>query len=221
MPEKRWLGSTCRPVPWVRVILLLLLALAIAAPPALAHRLLVFAYSEGNTIHTESTLIPNTPVRQGQVQVLAAPSGKVLLTGTTNDQGKFSFAIPPEAAAQQMDLKVAVEAAMGHRGEWLLKADSYLAGVRPATAAPPATAPAPAAAPTPGPPGTKSVTVDRQALDEALNKALERQLAPIQGKLAELTAPRTSLRDIIGGIGYVLGLFGLWAYLQSTRKKTP
>jgi nickel transport protein len=64
--------------------------------------------------------MPNTPVRQGKIVVMEAQTGKELLTGTTDDQGKFSFKKPPEA--QKADLKIVVEAAMGHRGEWLLKA---------------------------------------------------------------------------------------------------
>ena len=52
-----------------------------------------------------------------------------------------------------------------------------------------------------------------------MNKALERQLAPIKEMLTELTIHRTSPTDIIGGIGYILGIFGLWAYFQSKRKK--
>ncbi len=51
-----------------------------------------------------------------------------------------------------------------------------------------------------------------------MNKALERQLAPINEKLTELTMHRTSLPDILGGLGYILGFFGLWAYFQSKRK---
>ena len=79
----------------------------------------------------------------------------------------------------------------------------------------------PAAAATPAPiaPETKAVAVDRQMLEETVNKALERQLAPVKEMLTELTIHRTSLTDIIGGIGYILGLFGLWAYFLSKRKK--
>ena len=192
--------------------LLLLLVLGALATPALAHRVLVFAYAEGDTIFTESKFVPNDPVRQGKILVMDAKTGQELLTGTTDDQGKFSFKIPPEAAAQKMDLKIVVEAAMGHRGEWLLKAASYLPGVETAAA------PAPAAAPSPATPGAKAANVDQQALEAALNRALERQLAPINEKLTELTMHRTSLPDILGGLGYILGFFGLWAYFQSKRK---
>jgi nickel transport protein len=118
------------------------------ATPALAHRVLVFAYAEGDTIHTESKFVPDTPVRQGKVMVLDAKTGKELLTGQTDDQGKFSFKIPVAAAAEKMDLKIVVEAAMGHRGEWLLKAGSYLTGAKPpGHHSSPAAASAPAAPP--------------------------------------------------------------------------
>ena len=198
--------------------LLLLLVLGALATPALAHRVLVFAFAEGDTIHTESKFVPNDPVRQGKILVMDAKTGQELLTGTTDDQGKFSFKIPPEAAAQKMDLKIVVEAAMGHRGEWLLKAVSYLPRAKVAAAPTPAAALAPAAAPSPATPGAKAANVDQQALEAALNKALERQLAPINEKLTELTMHRTSLPDILGGLGYIVGFFGLWAYFQSKRK---
>ena len=199
--------------------LLVLLVLGAVAAPALAHRVLVFAYAEGNVIHTESKLIPDTPVRQGKVMILDRASGKELLTGQTDDQGKFSFNIPAAAAAGKLDLRIVTEAAMGHRGEWLLKADSYLSGAKTATALPPPAAPAPAATPPPAAPGAKATQVDEQALEAAVNKALERQLAPIKEMLTELTIHRTSLTDILGGLGYIMGFFGLWAYFQSKKRK--
>lgn len=207
--------------------ILVILALGVLATPALAHRVLVFAYAEGDTIHTESKFIPDTPVRQGKVMVLDAKTGKELLTGQTDDKGKFSFVIPAEARAERMDLKIVAEAAMGHRGEWLLKADSYLAGGKSAaapaakTASPPPETPVTAApaAPPPVAPGGKAPEVNQQALEGILNQALERQLAPVKEMLTELTVHRTSLADILGGIGYILGFFGLWAYFQSKRKR--
>jgi nickel transport protein len=215
-PWFRWRKP--RTIVWVQGLFLILIVFAFTAP-ALAHRVLVFAFAEGDTIHTESKFVPSTPVRQGQVQVLEPKTGQILLTGKTDDKGKFSFKIPAAAAAQKLDLKIVVEAAMGHKGEWLLKAENYLTGVKPEKAATPAV-PAPAATPAPAVPGSKAAAVNRQVLEEAVNKALERQLAPVKEMLTELTLHRTSLPDILGGIGYILGIFGLWAYFLSKRKKT-
>ena len=199
---------------------LVLLVLCVLSTPARAHRVLVFAYAEGDTIFTESKFIPNDPMRQGKILVQDAKTGQTLLTGTTDEAGKFSFKIPSQAVAQKMDLKIVAEAAMGHRGEWLLKAANYLGGAQAAsTPAPAAATPAPAATVTPTPAAAKSGTVDQQALEAALNKVLERQLAPINEKLTDLTIHRTTLPDILGGLGYILGLFGLAAYFMSKRQK--
>jgi nickel transport protein len=197
----------------------LLLTFGICSTPALAHRVLVFAYAEGDTIHVEGKFVPNTPVRQGEVQVLDQKTGKVLLTGKTDNQGKFSFKIPAAAAAQKLDLKIVMVAAMGHQGEWLLKAKSYLPGAKGTSTAPAPPSPPAAASPSPAAPGAKSTTVDSRVLEEVVNKALERQLAPVKEMLTELTIHRTSLPDVLGGLGYILGFFGLWAYFQSKRKK--
>jgi nickel transport protein len=197
----------------------LALALFLGAAPAQAHRVLVFAYAEGETTHVEAKFVPDTPVRQGKVLVLAASDGRELLSGTTDDQGKFSFRIPAAAAAQRLDLKIVVEAGLGHRGEWLLKADAYLpkAAAAPAPPAAPAS-PAPGAAT--GAPRTPAA-LEAPELEALLNRALERQLAPVKEMLAQLTVRRTTLPDILGGIGYILGFFGLWAYFQSRGKKNP
>jgi nickel transport protein len=198
------------------LMLLTLLVLGFLAAPALAHRVLVFAYAEGDTIYTESKFIPNDPVRQGKVLVIDAKTGQELLTGTTDDHGKFSFKIPPAAQAQKMDLRIVMDAAMGHRGEWLLKAANYLGGVQETAGT---SAPAPAAAtPAPAPAAAKSGNIDQQALEAALQKTLERQLGPINEKLTDLTIHRTTLPDILGGIGYIVGIFGVAAYFMSKRK---
>jgi nickel transport protein len=204
---------------------ILCLCLLTVATPAQAHRVLVFAFAEGDTIHTESKFVGSGAVQKGQVLVQDKKTGQTLLTGTTDDQGKFSFKIPPEAAAQRMDLLIVSEATMGHKGEWLLKAESYLPGAQKASTAtaPGASTPATPAPSTPPPvaSGFKATSVDQQALETALDKSLERHLAPLKEMLTDLTIHRTSLTDIIGGLGYIAGIFGLWAYFMSKKQAKP
>jgi nickel transport protein len=199
------------------------LSLLILASPALAHRVLVFAFAEGDTIHTESKFVGSGAVQKGQVLVQDKKTGQTLLTGTTDDQGKYSFKIPPEAMAGKLDLLIVTEAAMGHKGEWLVKADSYLSGVKSTTAAagPGVSTPATPAASPPVASGAKAASVDQQALEAALDKSLERHLAPLKEMLTDLTIHRTSFTDIIGGLGYILGIFGLVAYFMSKKQPKP
>jgi nickel transport protein len=215
--------------PWLIPVLICLCLLTVASP-ALAHRVLVFAYAEGDTIQTESKFVGSGAVQQGQVQILDQQTKKVLLTGTTDDQGKFSFTIPPEASSHRLDLLIVVEASMGHRGEWQMKAHSYLPGPETAVGNAPPIGPSPTAVVAPGTaavvtsttataPEIRTPEVDRQMLEETLNKVLERQLAPIKDMLAESQVHKTTTIDIIGGIGYIMGIFGLLAYFQSKKKR--
>ncbi|AEB08956.1 hypothetical protein [Desulfobacca acetoxidans] len=212
MPKLSW--SRYLPAYWIQGVVLIL-TIGVFPSNALAHRVLIYAYAEGDTIYTESKFVPDSPVRQGKILVMDKKTGSTLLTGQTDDEGKFAFKIPVEAVAEKLDLGIVVDAGMGHRGEWLLKADSYLAGAQPAAA------PKPTPADVSTAPGTKAGPVDPQVLEALLNRALERQLGPINEKLTELTIHRTTPTDIIGGIGYILGIFGLAAYFLSKKKPKP
>lgn len=200
-------------------ILLAILFMLVGATPALAHRLLVFAYAEDKNILVESKLVPDTPVKEGKVVVSDKQTGQVLVTGQTDAHGKFSFPIPAEAAARRADLLIVVEAGMGHKGEWLLKAEKYLPGG--AAASPAAPAPAltsPPAAVTPAGLAPTAPTLDPQALEAVVSRVVAREIAPLKEMVAELSVHRTSLTDIIGGLGYILGIFGIWAYFLSKRQ---
>jgi nickel transport protein len=205
-----------------QVAALVCLGLIALASPALAHRVVVFGFAQGDTIHTESTFVGSGAVQKGEVRVQDKASGKVLLTGATDEQGKFSFKIPPEAVSGRLDLLIIVGASLGHQGEWLLKADSYLPKTAktaaPAPGAPATVAPSPSALVTPG---SKVPAVDQQALEEALNKVMEQQLAPIKEILADLSVRRRTLPEIIGGLGYIVGIFGVVAYFMSKKQAKP
>lgn len=53
---------------------------------------------------------------------------------------------------------------------------------------------------------------------DAVEEAVARQLAPL---IDEVNAMRDTIgvRDIVGGIGYIVGVFGLWALLAARRRR--
>jgi nickel transport protein len=55
--------------------------------------------------------------------------------------------------------------------------------------------------------------------DKALEKALDRKLAPIMRTLAEMQEQKIRLTDVLGGLGYILGLVGVAAYVKSGQKR--
>jgi nickel transport protein len=51
-------------------------------------------------------------------------------------------------------------------------------------------------------------------IDKALEKALDKKLAPIMRTLAEMQEQKVRLTDVLGGIGYIIGLVGMAAYFK-------
>ena len=201
-PIRRWL----RPWP-VRGLLALSLALSVS-PAALAHRVYLYAWVEGGTVHTESYFGSNKKVRNGVVQVFD-PAGAKLLEGRTDEQGRFSF---PAPAAD--GLRIVVEAGMGHGAEYLLQADELVpagrgvnAGTSRAEPSPPAESPA-----KPAP------ACDPSQLRAAVEAALDARLDPLLQELARCREPkRPGLTEALAGIGYIVGLMGLALYWKARR----
>ena len=51
-------------------------------------------------------------------------------------------------------------------------------------------------------------------IDKALERALDKKLAPIMRTLAEMQEPKIRLTDVLGGLGYIFGLAGVAAYFK-------
>ena len=53
---------------------------------------------------------------------------------------------------------------------------------------------------------------------QVVEKSLDQKLKPVLNILVESQQSGPTLRDILGGIGYILGLMGLGAYIHFRRK---
>lgn len=217
------------------VAALLLLA---ASRDALAHRVNVFAYVEGDTVHMESYFNRSDRVHFGAVSVRNAATGQVYLTGKTDEQGNFAFPVPPEAKAQKADLRIVLQAGEGHQNDWVIKAEEYAGAATAAPSAPqpatpsaeatasPATSQAapPAASPASGPQQAVVAVTDRPCPDaaslrpmveQAVEAAVEKKIAPIRKILLDEQEKGPGMIEIFGGIGWLVGLAGLAAYGKS------
>jgi len=187
--------------------LILMVGLMAAAGPAAAHRVTIFAWVEGQMVHTQSKFSGGKKVKQGRVAVFA-PDGVRLLDGRTDDQGAFAFRIP-----QETSLRVELTAGAGHKGHWLIPLEE-IRGNPSGTAAGSA-----AKAPGSRPADTQRMSPhDDERLAAAIEEALDRKLKPVMKLLAESQQAGPSLTEIIGGIGYIIGLVGIAAYYKSRQK---
>jgi nickel transport protein len=58
-----------------------------------------------------------------------------------------------------------------------------------------------------------------QDVEAVIEIVLDRKLKPITKMLTEAHHEGPTVRDIFGGIGYILGLVGIAAYVHSRKKK--
>ena len=205
-----------------RLLLIVCAALAVTlclSAASQAHKVNIFAYVDDDTVVTDSGYSRSRRVVDGTVEVYDAASGELLLFGKTDADGKYSFKIPEIARRQGMDLRLLLRAGVGHQAEWVVKAGEYMVAPAVETAAVETASAEPVAVETPAA-EVRPVEVPAvaPAIDVAAVEAVvRRELAPVKEMLADMSQPGPSVTEILGGIGYIFGLFGVAAYFKSRK----
>jgi nickel transport protein len=252
-PVQRSAGSSLAPalapaLPLSAPLAALLLAVAlllVLQTPALAHRVNIFAWTEGPQVAVKCGFSGGNSVRNGEITVYDAADGQVLLTGQTDTEGLFRFDIPPKG--REHGLRIRINAGEGHQNEWLLDAAELASAPAAASAAPrhaetsasaaakstggpgagplPASTGLPAAAPKVSASGPVSAAEIQAIVDAALeaqeakfSALLDSRLSPVKRQLAEMRTDEPGMREIVGGIGWFVGLAGLALYFRSRRR---
>lgn len=184
----------------------------IATPNAIAHKTTIFAWVEGDTVYTQSKFGGGRKAKNATVEVYDT-HGTKLLEGKTDEKGEFSFKLP-----KKVDLKVVLLAGTGHRGEWNIPLEEIEGG----EANPDSRLQSQASQIEKEPSHHELPSITAENIQEAVEKALDKKLKPIMSKLAKARQmeTETKITDIIGGIGYILGLVGIGAYFNYRKKKT-
>ncbi len=186
----------------LRYLLPLLLILG-PALPALAHRIQVLAYPSGGEIIVEATVGNEQPVTIGsEVTVTRSVNGDVLLRGETDMKGRFTFPIPD--LSPNTGLLISVNSGMGHLGSSTLTPEELKKQQLSET-------------PEAKESKASSLSPEEQRLSELVAQAVAREVEPLKHMLAKEVDSGPSMRDIIGGIGWLVGIGGLLAALKKRR----
>ena len=184
------------------------------AGPASAHKVKVFATAEGSKI-TGYAYFPGGGRASGQAVSVVGPHGQKLGETRTNGDGEFAF-----AAKVDCDHKFVIDTGDGHRAEYTVTAQELGEGLEPSDAAKPQ---AGSAAP-PAQPGSVQHAGDRptaavppQELARMVEKAVSKQVAPLRRQI-EQYQEQVRFRDVLGGIGYILGVMAIVLYLKRSRR---
>jgi len=181
------------------------------APSASAHKVNVFAWVEGDTVHVEGYFAGKKKAQDSLVEVFDS-SGEKLLDGRTNQQGEFSFKIP-----KITDLKIVLTASMGHKNDFVIPL-SDLEEVSPQTTAESSrlteAEPYEKKMISPG----AALEVNLSQMESLIDKALDRKLIPLSKLIRETRPEGPTFVEVVGGIGYIFGLMGVALYFMSKKK---
>jgi nickel transport protein len=169
-----------------------------------AHKVNVFAYVEGEKIYTESYFNDGKKCIDSKIEVFDNQGNK-LLEGLTDKEGKFSLEVPSEDG----DLKIVLTASMGHRAEYSISADELRGAVglikeepeEPVSIV-----------------SSETSLVDLKEIQSIIEDTLDEKLKPIMREIKKSREDKISPAEIIGGIGYIIGIFGIIAYFLSRKR---
>lgn len=197
----------------VTVLFITLCALLSFTTSSFAHKVRIFGWLEAGKIRTESKFSGGKAARNMNVVAIGTESGKELASGTTDVNGHFNFDAPTNFSE---GLKITVQGADGHKGSWIFEATelSNIPAVEHTHTAAPQHLTQHIALK-----DSETLTcVSQEELSEIIEASLEKKLAPLRRSLAENSEKKTTLQDILGGIGYLLGLAGIAAYIKNRKE---
>lgn len=183
-----------------RLFLLTLVALNFPAfmSAATAHDILLFATAVGDVIRGEVSYFGGGPVAGVRVEI-TTDDGEVLHRVTTDEKGEFEL-----TATIRTNHHFTAETIDGHRATFTLAAEElprYLdsRGSSQMTSLP--------------------VLRDDEALRRLVREEVAGQLLPLRKQLVAYES-KVRMGDIIGGIGYIVGLFGIVLYFKGRSEQS-
>lgn len=206
--------------------LLSLCALFSFTEQTFAHRVHLFAYIEGTEIVADCRFSKTSPVQHGQVQVISAEDGALLVQGKTDKEGICRLPIPAGILQKPADMRLLLKAGEGHQAEWLVSAHELRAPLGshidpgPVTSAgAKSTSITGQEEPLPQTMGDKSPSspapLTRLEIEAIVNRSLDAHLKPVMSRLAEEEAKGPTPSEILTGLSFIFALFALIASIKN------
>ncbi|MCT4608951.1 MAG: cobalt ABC transporter permease [Pelagimonas sp.] len=183
----------------------LITALILTPLPALAHKVIAGVFPAGDAIEGELGF-SNGDMATDQEVIVFGPDGAEIGRTKTDADGFFLFT-PTQPIAHTFRADMGA----GHVANVTMPAEE-VAAILGVTAVTPQSA---AAAPTNAAPATAASLSDEER--QAIATAVRDELRPLRREIAAYRE-KNDLQSILGGIGYIIGLFGFGFYLAARRK---
>lgn len=208
------------------------LAVILCASQSFAHRINIFTLVEADQIRVECKFSKKSPAQNSPVTILDKASGKQLALKNTDDQGIALFPVTAEMKSAPQGLIAHINAGEGHENDFEIE-KSELDGASASSGTEADPAPAETAAAEPAKPADPSVSaassvqipsdsvaaMSRQELEKLISAVVDRRVTPLRVMIASQVEKGPSITEILGGIGWILGIFGTAALCLSRRRK--
>ncbi|WP_418594800.1 cobalt ABC transporter permease [Ponticoccus sp. (in: a-proteobacteria)] len=183
--------------------LALTLALCALPLPALAHKVIASVFPSGDAIEGEIGF-SNGTMAVGETVTVFGPDGAELGTAVTDADGFFVFT-PAQPVAHRFHANLGA----GHVADVTMPAEEVAAilGQEPLSPRTPEAAAEP--------PASGAALSDQQRA--TLAGIVRDEMRPLRREIAAYRE-KNDLQSILGGMGYIAGLFGLGFYLAARRK---
>ena len=168
-----------------RRILLTLFIISVFTSSAWAHRVNLFCYVEGNKLYGESYFSGGRAAQNAKVEVYDDTNDSLMATTLTDEAGKFSLALE-----KVVPLRVILYAGQGHKTEFFIKPENSERSKIETT-----------------------ITEQKTQISD-IEPIIDRKLKPLQERiiLLEKKISKPSFVTIAGGIGWIIGIFGLFYF---------
>lgn len=190
-----------------------------------AHKVNVFAYVEGDMVVVEGYFGGNVKAQNSLVEVLDS-GGKRILEGKTDEKGIWRFKLadlPPITG----DIKIVLGAGMGHRADFTLSAADIPVPSQQRPSAQPKSEETFTGDPLLAATSSSVECQDTGQLKKVLEETLDQKIQPLvkmlgaqQRLLMEQKERSPTMTEIIGGIGWILGIVGVAGYFMGRNRKT-
>ncbi len=168
---------------------------------AYAHKVSTYAYREGDIVFGECYFVDGSPCKNSKVEVYDS-KGKKIQELSTDEKGKYSF-----KALEKGTIKIVIPAGEGHKAEYVLKGlkeidtDKDISTTKKEDKS-----------------FKPQASINKDEIRQVIDEALDVKLQGLRNELMDIRKQmdRVSLREIIGGIGYIVGV---WAIIMLLKRK--
>lgn len=202
-------------------LLIALIAFLFVLPlKLLAHKVNIYAYTDGEMVYSESYFADGSRCKNCAIEVYDKNTGKILIKGKADENGKLSFRIPHADS-----LKLVLKAGTGHQSSYYLNLKETAGTDLNKKAQDAAVVQNKRLQGRISKEGQNTSHLEKQKclssaeMESIVSQAVDKKLQPLMSQVAMIqeNTGKAGIAEIFGGIGYIIGIMGIIMYFKSRK----